>query len=584
MSSAFNRYGKQAGTDPATQFDSLAHSLQDRMNTSKWLLISLWLASCTVALGQSEHSTKPRAVTEVTKESSCERLAQLTVPGTKIAVAQSVPAGAFVAGFPAMSKESNLSTFYKSLPAFCRIVAEARPTADSDIKIEIWMPATGWNGKFQGLGNGGFAGQIDYRQLGTAVSRGYAAAATDTGHMGRQPMPALDATWALGHPEKVIDFGYRGVHEMTRISKEVTHAFYGENPRHSYFESCSNGGRQALMEAQRYPEDYDGILAGAPANFWAGLLTAGMWDTQITTSEQASYIPAGKLPAIAAAVLAACDSQDGVRDGILNDPRQCRFDPTTLICKSGDESDKCLTSAQATALKKLYEGPRDSHGRRIFPGLLPGAEDGPGGWGPWVVGQAPSKSLMASFGIGYFSNMVYGKADWDPRTFNVARAFTLAGKKTGDALNATNPDLRPFKAHGGKLILYHGWDDPAISAVNTIDYYHSVGKKIGQQDVDSFIRLFMVPGMQHCAGGPGPTSFGEDGVTVPDDPQHNVHLALEQWVERGIAPTSLIAGKYDASHQATMTRPLCPYPQFAKYKGTGDTNDATNFVCAPGSR
>src|SRR6266481_5655108 len=288
---------------------------------------------------------------------SCEALAQLQLPGAKVLSAQAIAAGAF-------TPPSNMTpwmvgdpSFYKTLAAFCSVVVEATPTADSSIKIEVWMPANGqknggWNGKLQGQGNGGFAGEIGYRQMGIAVHQGYATVGTNTGHSGG----GTDASWALGHPEKVTDFGYRGIHEMTRVAKAVVKAFYGNDPQHSYFGGCSNGGRQALMEAQRFPEDYDGIIAGAPANFFTHLLTKALADAQATTLDPASYIPSSKLPAIARAVNAACDAQDGVADGILNEPNKCHFDPEVLLCKEGD-SDKCLTAPQITALKKLYSGP-----------------------------------------------------------------------------------------------------------------------------------------------------------------------------------------------------------------------------------
>ena len=251
-------------------------------------------------------------------------------------------------------------SFYKRLPAFCRVIAEDKPTPDSDIKIEVWLPTSGWNGKFRGQGNGGFAGEIDYRTLGLAVVQGYASAATDTGHAAE----GTNATWALGHPEKIIDFAYRAIHEMTVIGKATIKAFYGDAAQHSYFANCSNGGRQALMEAQRYPEDYDGILAGAPANYWTHLLSSALYDAQTTTLDPASYIPTSKIPTIAKAVNEACDAKDGVTDGVLNDPRQCHFDPAALLCKAAD-SDSCLTQPQVTALKKLYEGAHDSKGKNF---------------------------------------------------------------------------------------------------------------------------------------------------------------------------------------------------------------------------
>ncbi len=282
----------------------------------------------------------------------------LKIPDVTITLAQTVAAGTF-AGPPAPFSGMDVSALYKGLPAFCRVVAEAKPTADSDIKIEVWLPVSGWNGKLQGLGNGGFAGLIDYPELGLSMSKGYAAAATDTGHTGSP----VDAAWALGHPEKVVDFGHRGIHEMTRVAKEAVHAFYGKAPQRSYFAGCSDGGREALMEAQRYPADYDGILAGAPANYWTALLSTAAWDTQALTVDHASFIPQAKIPTIAAAVNGACDELDGVRDGILNDPRQCHFDPATIQCKEGEDNDKCLTAPQAVALKKIYAGLRDSHGQ-----------------------------------------------------------------------------------------------------------------------------------------------------------------------------------------------------------------------------
>jgi len=517
---------------------------------------------------------------------SCEGLAKLELPGAKILSAQTVAAGAFTPPSNINPQLIGDPSFYKKLSAFCRVVAEATPSADSSIKIEVWMPVHdqnggGWNGKLQGRGNGGFAGEIAYQQLGIGVSQGYAMAGTDAGHSGS----AVEANWALGHPEKVADYGYRGIHEMTRVAKAAVKAYYSKDPQHSYFWGCSNGGRQALMEAQRFPEDYDGILAGAPANYFTHLLTKALADAQATTLDPASYIPSSKLPAIARAVNAACDAQDGVTDGILNDPRQCDFDPEAILCKEGD-SEKCLTAAQVTTLKKLYEGPNDAKGRKIFPGYLPGAEEGPGGWETWIIGLAPGKSLLFAFSGGYFSNFVYGKGDWNYRDASVDQAMKAADEKTAQVLNSTEANLTAFKARGGKLILYHGWNDPAISALNTINYYNDVASKMGARETEAFARLYMVPGMQHCGGGPGTDSFGQFGAGTKDA-QHNVELAVEAWVEKGIAPKAIVAIKIeegDAAKNVKMSRPLCPYPQIAKYKGKGDTNDAGNFVCVADSK
>jgi hypothetical protein len=533
-----------------------------------WLLVACFLAAWFLL-----------AASAICFSQECQKLTGTKIPGATITMAQTFAAGTFVAP-PLPFPVSDQSAFYKGLPAFCRVVAEAKPTADSDIRIEVWMPIAGWNGKLQAMGNGGFAGLIDDRQLGAAMSQGYAATATDTGHAGSP----LDANWALGHPEKVVDFGHRGIHEMTRVAKEAVHAFYGKAVQRSYFAGCSDGGREGLMEAQRYPADYDGILAGAPANYWTALLSTAAADTQALTLDPASFIGPSKIPTISAAVLAACDELDGVRDGILNDPRQCHFDPATILCKAGQDSDNCLTAAQAAALKQIYAGPHDAQGHEVFPGFLPGAENGQAGWGLWILGPSPAKSLMAAFGIGYFSNMVYEKSGWDYKTFTLEAGLQFAEEKTARALNATDADLKPFKARGGKLILYHGWDDPAIPAINTVNYYQSVIAKMGQRDADSFVRLYMVPGMQHCDNGPGPDSFGQVGKLTFDDPHHSINAALERWVEKGAAPSTIITSKYaaDDEQHATMTRPLCAYPEAARYKGSGDTNDAASFVCGVG--
>ncbi len=515
---------------------------------------------------------------------SCEGLAQLELSEAKVVSAEAVAAGTFTPPATLTPWLVGDPSFYKTLAGFCRVVVKATPSADSDIKIEVWLPlntgdGAGWNGKFRGQGNGGFAGEIDYRGLAFALHEGYATAGTNTGHSAG----GTDASWALGHPEKVTDFGYRGIHEMTKIAKAVINTFYGSKAQHSYFGACSNGGRQALMEAQRFPEDYDGILAGAPANFWTHLLTRALADVNATTLDPASYLPANKLSAIARAVNAACDAQDGVTDDLLNDPRRCHFDAATLLCKEGDGK-TCLTAPQVATLKKLYEGLHEANGNLIFPGYVPGAEEGPGGWATWITGAAPGKSLMFAFGTGYFSNMVYEKADWNYRDANVEQALKAAEEKTAQKLDAADANLAAFQARGGKLILYHGWNDPAISALNTITYYNSVATKMGRSTTRTFVRLYMAPGMQHCAGGPGPNSFGQGGEFVKD-PQHKMELALEQWVEKGTPPHEIVATKYvddDSAKGVKMTRPLCPYPQIAKYKGKGDPNDARNFVCAPG--
>jgi hypothetical protein len=501
--------------------------------------------------------------------STCESLAGIKLANTTVSTAAAMPAGTFTGPDGQTVRE---------LPPFCRVAGAIKPAADSDIQFEVWMPASGWTGKFQGVGNGGFAGSISYAGLGAAVKAGYAAASTDTGHKAG----GTDAGWALDHPEKIIDFGYRAIHETTEKAKAIVAAFYGGGPKRSYFSSCSNGGRQALMEAQRYPADYDGIIAGAPANYWTHLLVTAIVDVRALMDDPASYIPASKIPAIEEAALAACDARDGVKDGVIDNPASCNFDPSVMLCK-GAESDTCLTAPQITALKKLYAGPHDSKGKQIFPGYSAGGESGGGGWPAWITGAKPGGSLMYAFGTQFFKNMVFDDAAWDFKTFNTDRDMKKADEKFAKILNSTDADLRKFRDRGGKLILYHGWSDAAIAPQNAIDYYKTVLARMGEKDTSQFVRLYMVPGMQHCGGGPGPNVFGQ--LTVPmSDPQHDLAAALERWVEQGVAPEEIIATRYKTGNNpasgVARTRPLCPYPQVAKYKGTGSTDDAANFVCS----
>jgi TonB family protein len=499
---------------------------------------------------------------------SCESLAALKLPDTTITAAQPVGAGAFAppSGVPAAA--------VKGLPAFCRVAATLKPAKDSDIKIEVWLPLTGWNGKYRGQGNGGFAGSIDYPGLATALSAGYASASTDTGHSGSP----INASWALGHPDKIVDFGWRAIHEMTLKAKSIIQAFYGDAPKKSYFSACSNGGRQGLMEAQRFPEDYDGIIAGAPANYWTKVFATFIWNIQAMQAEPGSYIGGNKIPAIAKAVSAACDANDGVKDGVLNDPRACHFDPKVLLCQQGD-SDSCLTAPQVAALKKIYDGPVDAKGRQMFPGFLPGGEDGEGGWATWIA-HAPGKDLQTIFASGFYSNMISTKDPIDLKTINIEAAVKLADDQQGQTFNAIDPDLKAFARRGGKLIIYHGWSDAALPPMGSVNYYNSVEEALGPGKPSLFMRLFMVPGMQHCGEGPGANSFGE--FAPAGDADHDVSLALERWVEKGTAPDKLIATKFVGDKPekgVAMTRPVCAYPQAATYKGSGDTNDAQNFEC-----
>jgi len=514
-----------------------------------------------IAMGQEAGSAGAR----------CRELARVSLPHAKIEKADVTEAGK-------LAIEGVKEELFARLPAFCRVIAESHPSSDSKIAIEAWLPMEGWNQRFLGVGNGGFAGEIDYRHLAVALLRGYATAGTDTGHKGN---PA-DGAWALGHKEKIADFGYRGVHEMTLSGEAIVKAFYGRAAGHRYFAACSDGGREALMEAQRFPNDYDGILAGAPAYNWTHLAYRFLTAVQALENDPASYIPAAKLPAISKAVVAQCGT-NGDAD-VLDDPRQCRFDPEKLKCDGADTAE-CLTAPQVTALQALYAEARLKDGTGVNPGWLPGGEMGHDGWAPWILGPAPGKSLIWLFTTGYFTNMVYNQAGLDAHRLDPDEAFALSIRNTSKQLDAVDADLSQFRARGGKLILFHGWDDPAIPAPATIDYFDRVNKAAGDS-ASSFTRLFMIPGMQHCADGPGATSFGQDGpseIDGFDDAGHNLYHALEIWTEQGTPPGEVIASRVelqDGKPNVVFTRPLCAYPQRAVYSGTGDRSSAASWTCS----
>jgi hypothetical protein len=502
---------------------------------------------------------------------NCAALGRVSLPHTRVESAQELDAGVVILPF---------DTAPETLPPFCRVVLQLTPTADSDIQMELWLPLQ-WNHSFRGIGNGGFAGATDLVSLSQAIKQGYASASTDAGHVAVEE----DASWALDHPEKVKDFGYRAIHLMTETAHAVVKTFYGMPARDSFFSSCSDGGREALMEAERFPNDYDGIVAGDPAYNWTGMMTNALVNSQLRNKSAAGYIPASSLPLISAAVLAACDGLDGVVDGIVNNPQACHFNPEVLRCKEGAASGSCLTTPQVKSLQSLYAGSTTRDGAQIFPGYMPGGELGPGGWSAWITGDGPRTSGLYVFGQQYFANMVYNNALWNPASFEKDEAYQQANQRTGKILNAPPANLKPFFSHGGKLILYHGWSDPAVSPLSSISYFSDAAATGGPQAAAS-MRLYMVPGMQHCIGGTAATFFGQmgwfpgEGV---DDPQHDVNLALEQWVKQGTAPDTLIASQYvgpPAAGQSTMTRPVCPYPKAVTYKGSGDVNDAANFSCA----
>ncbi len=486
------------------------------------------------------------ALASPTFAASCESLKSLSLPNTNITSAQVVSAGAF-----SPPKGGRLNAF-KTVPEFCRVAATLTPSADSDIKVEVWLPIEGWNRKLQVVGNGGWAGVISYAALAEAVKSGYAASSTDTGHSDS------GGSFVLGHPEKLIDFSWRSEHEMTVKAKALTQAFYGDAPRRSYWNGCSTGGRQALKEAQMFPEDFDGIIAGAPGN----RTLMALWIAHALLKDPASHIPPAKFPAIHQAALNACDALDGLKDGLIQDPTRCKFDPGVLLCQGADGPD-CLTAAQVEGARKVYTPPNIPRTRKdLFGPLAPGSELG---WGVMAGGPAPYAAALDQM-----KYVVFKDPAWDWRTFDFAKDFPRFERPEYLAMNATDPHIGKFVHHGGKLLIYHGWSDPTVSPYATVLYFQNAQEVLGgAAKAANNVRLFMLPGMGHCSGGDGPNTFDKVGT-------------LDRWVEEGKAPDSIIAS-HSTNGKVDRTRPLCPYPQVATYKGTGSIDEAANFTCRPPS-
>ncbi|HWB95318.1 MAG TPA: tannase/feruloyl esterase family alpha/beta hydrolase [Bryobacteraceae bacterium] len=495
---------------------------------------------------------------------TCESLREARLPGVTITRAERMGPGTFTPPY---------GSPIPNLPAFCRVAATLRPTQDSDIKIEVWMPESGWNGRFEGTGNGGFAGKIAYGTLAGAVRRGAAVANTD---MGMAPAPGSDVSAFADHPEKWADWGWRATHEVTVASKQLVRAYYGRNAQRSYFAGCSTGGEQALMEAQRYPDDYDGILAGAAANNRTGVHTSILWNYMATQPPHA-YIPEAKLNLLAAAVLDTCDATDGLKDGLIADPRPCRFDPAKLPCHGADQ-ENCLTAAEVQTARAIYEGPVNPRTKeQIYPGVPAGTELDWTHFGPPPgKNEPPPFEAIFKWGLG---------KDWNWRTFRFDRDFSAYRAKVGPSVDAMSPDLSAFEARGHKLIVYHGWADWLVVPGEALRYRDAVlaqrqttgGKRKPadvEREVNQFYRLFLIPGMAHCGGGPGLNRF--DGLN-----------ALVNWVERDIAPDQIVAVRYEGGkpeNKILRQRPICPYPQVARYRGTGSLDDAASFTCVAPER
>jgi feruloyl esterase len=450
---------------------------------------------------------------------------------------------------------------------FCRVIAKAQPVAGSEIGFELWLPPRErWNGKFAGVGSGGSLGAIPYEPLARELARGYATVATDNGHHSE----AFDVSWALGRPERIVDFGYRAEHIVTQAGKVLTEAFYKTPPSHSYFIGCSQGGHHGLTEAQRFPEDYDGIVAGAPVYDWTGEMTEQAWNVRTLRQIPQGALRKEKLAPLYAAVAKACAGPDG----LIDDPRRCSFDPATIKCEAEDRN-SCLTAPEVEAVRAFYSGPKTSAGTQIYPGLSRGSES------DWDILWSDPKHLGGSW-EGFYRFMVFDNPDWDLAKINFDHDPAFAKQKLGSTMDPDNPDLKAFADHGGKLIVYHGWADDMVPSQVSVDYWEAVTGKLGESRTSAFYRLFMVPGMAHCGDGPGADVLFRfaDTPAIPLEPERDMLTALEQWVEQGRVPSKFVASRVNHQGVVERTRLLCPYPSVAKYGGEGDVLRAENFACS----
>ena len=461
---------------------------------------------------------------------------------------------------------------------FCRLTATARPSADSQIQFEVWLPPmVAWNQKFQAVGSDSSAGSIATAAMTTPLAQGYAVMAQDNGHVTNtsQPTGAAEQTWALGHPEKIIDFAYRAQHVTTVHAKDMVGAFYGRPPAYSYLVGCGQGGHHGLMEASRYPDDYDGIVAGAPAWQWFNLMAAQTWNAQ-PFLQDSNAIAAAKNTLLNGAVVAACDANDGVSDGVIGDPRTCNFDPAVLQCTGADGPD-CLTAAQVSAAKRIYSSARQPDGTVIFPPYTRGSEFD---WSPFYsTADAAGGSSFDFYRYTLFQDPTFSNANFDfGADYDRALAVQIVGQSAPSVFNAQS-DLTAFRQSGGKLMIYHGWADAQVTPLSSIEYHDRVVADEGA-NTSSFLRMFMLPGVGHCSGGPGPRNIGGSTGTAPvDDAAHDVVRALDRWVTQGIPPEAMIAFKVATDGAVTQTRPLCAWPKAAVYKGSGSTDDAASFTC-----
>jgi feruloyl esterase len=453
-----------------------------------------------------------------------------------------------------------------NLPRYCRVDGHAT-SVGNEVNFGLGLPEN-WNGKFLFLGVGGLAGSIG--SLNAGLARAYASASTDTGHV------SSDQTW-FSNRAKEIDYGHRGTHVATVATKALTTAYYTRQPQHAYFQGCSNGGRQAMMEVQRYPTDFDGIIAGDPATGTPMQVGRALVSQHLLASAE-NYLTPDKVELLSKATLEACDATDGLKDGLISTPRLCSFKPETLKC-SGPDGPTCLTAGQVKTVSMIYDGLKLPNGEMYTAGFPVGHEGSASGWQAWITGRTPAAvqpngtlaftQQPSGFNLSEQNMRSLALENDDPsytwRTVKFPQDLPRL-KTMSDILSPLDPDLKPYKNRNGRIIVYHGLSDPAISAYGTIDYYEKMTRAVGgQKEAEAFSRLYLVPGMHHCSGGPGPNSF--DMLTV-----------LEHWVERGMAPTQVIAS-HATNQKVDRTRPLCPYPQVARYTGSGSVDEAANFRC-----
>jgi len=484
--------------------------------------------------------------------SPCESLAKVSLPNTTITSAQTVAAGAFTP--PAGGRGGQQ---FGDLPSFCRVQATLKPSSDSDIKMELWMPeATRWNGKLRGTGNGGLGGgaTVNAGPLANGVRLGYATAGNNTGHEG-------DSSYAMTHPEKIKDFGYRSAHEMTVAAKTLIKAYYDKPLQYSVMAEGGGGTIAALSAAQRYPEDYDVIAITGMSSYLSRHTFGQMWVWYATHKDEASFIPQEKYPVLHEAALNACDASDSLKDGIIGNVEACKFDPVVTQCKSGDAAN-CLTAPQVEAARKIYAGPVNPRSKQeIYSPLYPGSELG---WAQLAGGDQP-----LGIPVDFFKYYVFKDPNWDykKRPLNFDSDVALAERPEVAPVNAVDPDLRKYFARGGKLLLVGGWNDASVPPKVAINYYKAVVEKIGAKTVQQSMRFFMVPGMGHGGGTTGLENFSFDALAV-----------IESWKQTGKSPEELIVSHYKEGTEVGK-RLVCQYPKVAIYKGSGNTEDPASFVC-----